>query len=495
MTESIKAWVVVVMCGFLASRILSGWLSPFLEKKTIRQWLTVWFLVVTSAFWLHDIWLFYIACFLILTASSMLLREQALYLYAFLIFSLPMLAIELPGFGISRSLFELSVPRILALTVLTPLLIANWAKIWNKKWLPVDRLVIIFVLYTTLIHLSRTDSITDWGRGLFLSFLDILLPYFVLSRLVSERNNIGRFTAAICLSGLIIALVSILEAYKDWLIYKSLYSALHVPVTALGYELQRGGLLRVSSIFASPIINGLYLLFVLGIFLFTNTIHREKFTSPSWIAISLIVAALLSTVSRGPLIGAVIFLGLYIYFIKGFGKLAAYGLALIPLLALVMALVGSDRASNFLGLGETADAGNISYRAQLFNASIPVIERNLLTGSDDFLQAPELQPLRQGQGIIDIVNTYLQISLEYGLLGLLFFCMIFATTLILPNPISKDRRDSKYRAFSVLKALLLSILIVIATVSRIDYAPVVYITLLALCNSWCRTSRIPNADH
>jgi O-antigen ligase len=34
---------------------------------------------------------------------------------------------------------------------------------------------------------------------------------------------------------------------------------------------------------------------------------------------------------------------------------------------------------------------------------------------------PEMEELRQGEGIIDIVNTYLGVALNYGLIGLFFF--------------------------------------------------------------------------
>ncbi len=35
---------------------------------------------------------------------------------------------------------------------------------------------------------------------------------------------------------------------------------------------------------------------------------------------------------------------------------------------------------------------------------------------------PEMEDLRQGEGIIDIVNTYLAVALSYGLIGL--FCFV-----------------------------------------------------------------------
>ena len=36
-----------------------------------------------------------------------------------------------------------------------------------------------------------------------------------------------------------------------------------------------------------------------------------------------------------------------------------------------------------------------------------------------------METMRQGEGIIDIVNSYLQVALETGLVGLGFFLLIF----------------------------------------------------------------------
>jgi O-antigen ligase len=42
-------------------------------------------------------------------------------------------------------------------------------------------------------------------------------------------------------------------------------------------------------------------------------------------------------------------------------------------------------------------------------------------GSENYKQTPAMQSLVQGQGIIDIVNAYLQVALDKGLVGLALF--------------------------------------------------------------------------
>jgi O-antigen ligase len=59
------------------------------------------------------------------------------------------------------------------------------------------------------------------------------------------------------------------------------------------------------------------------------------------------------------------------------------------------------------------------YRQRLLDRSLELIQSHPLFG--DGLAMQEMEDLRQGQGIIDIVNTYIGVLLFYGLVGLLLF--------------------------------------------------------------------------
>lgn len=78
----------------------------------------------------------------------------------------------------------------------------------------------------------------------------------------------------------------------------------------------------------------------------------------------------------------------------------------------------------------TLEKDNITYRERLLDNSLIVIERNLWFGSFDFRKTPEMQSMVQGQGIIDIVNTYLNLALRFGVVGLALFVAFFASALL-----------------------------------------------------------------
>jgi O-antigen ligase len=99
------------------------------------------------------------------------------------------------------------------------------------------------------------------------------------------------------------------------------------------------------------------------------------------------------------------------------------------------------------------------------------------------MKTPEMEAMRQGEGIIDIVNTYLGITLYDGFVGVGLFVAFFALTLLgiyramrsLP-----DRDSEEYLLGRVLLSTLLAILVMIFSVSTITIVPYMYWTVAAM---------------
>ena len=86
----------------------------------------------------------------------------------------------------------------------------------------------------------------------------------------------------------------------------------------------------------------------------------------------------------------------------------------LVLMVLSVAPAGQE-IINLLPFVGQEEQGNIDYRADLLTVSMSVIERNLLFGSSDFLSAPELQVMKQGEGIIDIVTADRELQTIQGI--------------------------------------------------------------------------------
>jgi O-antigen ligase len=144
-----------------------------------------------------------------------------------------------------------------------------------------------------------------------------------------------------------------------------------------------------------------------------------------------------------------------------------------------------DRFTNLLPFVGSADKGSETYRSRLFENSIIVIERYPLFGSDTFVREPEMQTMIQGQGIVDVVNTYLQISLHYGLIGLLLFAMFFGVLAIKLAAMFWTSKSDIVSYEGVL-ALLAAMLFTIATTSSVSIIPYIYWPFSGLCAALLR---------
>jgi O-antigen ligase len=95
-----------------------------------------------------------------------------------------------------------------------------------------------------------------------------------------------------------------------------------------------------------------------------------------------------------------------------------------------------------------------------------------------------MKEMLQGEGIIDIVNSYLKIALDSGFIGLAIFFGFFATILIGLRRVAKmpavggvDLRVYASGSFATLSGIL----VIIATVSSIDFVPYLYWSFAGLC--------------
>jgi O-antigen ligase len=144
-------------------------------------------------------------------------------------------------------------------------------------------------------------------------------------------------------------------------------------------------------------------------------------------------------------------------------------------------------------IGET-DKENVEYREKLIDRSLLIIEKYPVFGVFDPKQEPEMEDMVQGEGIIDIVNSYLIIALYNGLVGLSLFVGFFSLVLLsILNKMRsiKDKQSEEYLCGRVLLATLIAVLITIFTTSGIGIIPIVYWSLSGLIFSYIRITNLP----
>jgi O-antigen ligase len=168
---------------------------------------------------------------------------------------------------------------------------------------------------------------------------------------------------------------------------------------------------------------------------------------------------------------------------------ALLGALALPALALFPA---GQKVLNLLPFIGQVDESNVTYRQRLLDNAWLVIERHPWFGSVDYLQTPEMLSMIQGQGIIDIVNTYVRVALDHGISGLLLFALFFALAGLGVFKSLRQAKEPEPRLLGrALLATLAGVLLTIFTVSSISVIPWMYWTLAGVCVAYANRPKPP----
>lgn len=481
MPEHIRALFVILA---LASVVFAFARRPAADLIPLNDFIrrrNLWLGLTVLAFISHSFWLYAALAAIVLTIARRRERNP-LALFFILLFLIPPASAEIPGFGLINYLFELSHVRLLALLILLPAFFAlhnravtlPFGRIWP------DKLLALYLVLSALLQLRET-TLTDTLRQSLYLFIDVFLPYYVASRTLKQLSDFKDAMLAFALAAMLLALIGTFEYARHWLLYGSLNDALGLRWGMSSYA-GRGGSLRASASTGQSIVLGYVISVAIGFYLFLYAGVRSRLQQR--LGALLLAAGLFATLSRGPWVGAAAMITVFIATGRNAVKrLILLGLAGVLSLPLLSIIPGGNKLIDLLPYIGTTDTGNITYREELFAKAMIVIQRNPLFGSVDYLNTAEMQSMMQGEGIIDIVNSYLAIALESGLIGLLLFAGFFTTIALGIRKALRTFQDKDAEALRLGRALLatlLGVLVTITTVSSISVIPVVYWSLAGL---------------
>jgi O-antigen ligase len=396
-------------------------------------------------------------------------------LFFILLLVVPSGKIVIGGAGIVNQLFDLNNPRLLAIVFLLPVLFT--IRGFDRRQVGVftmpDWLVVGYVLLSTaLTYRSSEATVTGVMRTGTVFALDVLIPYFAFSRTVTSVADFRKVLCAFVIAVLPLSLIAVFELVKRWHVYYPLAASWGTEP----WYLERAGLLRASASAIDSICMGFIIMVAVGCLLAIWQVIRSS--QVKGIVSVIFVTGIIATLARGPWVGVAILLLVYVAMgsnaIANLGKVAVIGA--VGLAMLLVTPLGT-RLIDFLPFVGTVGEGGVTYRQKLFDNSLVVIQRSPLFGSPDFRREPEMQQMAQGEHLIDIVNTYLEIALRSGLVGLSLFFGIFATILLRLRRVLKfhDVNDLNFKAcVRALIATLMAMLVTIATVSSVSFIPYVY---------------------
>ena len=417
MVALIKAFIIpfVLATGaFIYARIA---FKTLIDVRQIDRWRNVFLAVTFVAFFVPNYWIVLFAFSLVVLFMGAGEKfKPALYLV--LLFAMPAAGKTVPGFAGIDNFLHLYPYNVLALLLLYP------AMLFSREKRPksgAGAMADFFFIGFSLLSVGlafRDTSFTDGIRRSTEYLLTAVPQYLVFSRVNWTAERIRAATAAIVIPLFAFAGIGVAEVVLHWHFYAEAISNWNARIFVR--YLGRSGLLRAYGGTFGPIAFGLF--FVMAIPLAAAMMSSVKAKRLPMLGIGGLIAGLVSSLSRGPWVGGVAGLGVFVLTsraaISNSMKLAIAGLVALAVLATTpQGRVIYDMLP-FIG---NVNEDTIDYRGQLWDIGWEVVMQKPFFGSDNFRNAPEMQALVQGQGIIDIVNSYLNVALERGLVGLTFF--------------------------------------------------------------------------
>lgn len=425
----LKLVIVTLFLGGLTFVLAKPVALQFTAAADFQRRRNIWLLLTAAVFTCSNFWLF------VLIAAPTLYwggkkDSNPIAFYLFFMNVMPSVSVEIPtaGLGINE-LFAVDISMLLSLCVLVPtfrrirkddedpgvhkLAMMDWVLLCYGVLQ-----VVLFVPPDLHSHVILQNSFTGHLRAAFIFIVTIYLLYYVASRSATNRGAITDAMAAFCLSCTIMAVTAVFESLRHWPLYTSLYIKWE-PGGLIDQFLIRGGSLRAEASAGHPLALGYLLAIALGFWLYLQS-HLKTRTHKLLVPLVL-CAGLIVTFSRGPWIGAIIIYLVYaVLRRKQTSDLFRAAAILLVVLALIaVSPLGNRIASMLPFMGGKVGAGSLTYREILAARCWQLILANPFFG--DQLAYLHMQDLRQGQGIIDIVNTYLFVTLFYGFVGVSLF--------------------------------------------------------------------------
>lgn len=492
MPEHLRALIVIIG---LSVPLL--WFAPnpvcqtAITQADFKLRSNLWLFITVIAFIAHSFWAYVFISAMVLAIFGAR-DSNRLALFLFLLFVVPPFSAQLPGFSGINYLIDVNHPRILSLTILLP---AYLSMIRDAKILPFGRTLadksLLGYLVLQLVLQGLLDTTTNTMRSAIYAFIDVFLPYYVASRILRDIQACRDVLMSFVIAALVMTPMAAFEYAKGWLLYSSLPGVLGIRWGFGGY-LMRADSLRAVVSTGHALVLGYVMMVALA--LFGGIRHCVNNATVRRLALLALLIGLLAPVSRGPWVGALTVLAVFL--LTAPEKMSTTLKVFVVVLPIIMGVLMSPFAGKIVGLLPfigTVDEFNVTYRQRLFEVSIGVILMNPFFGSFDAYAAPSMQELIQGEGIIDMVNSYLGIALAYGLVGLALFCAIFASA---AWKVWRSLRVLKpgeelHTIGRALLAALAGIVITISTVSGISVIPTIYWVVAGLCISYAQLVEVP----
>jgi O-Antigen ligase len=461
--------------------------------ETRRAWLLAWLVVTTAAFFSGHFLVFAVVVLVVCAKLRGKWPEGTPAIYVALLPIIPLYDYTIPGLLGIESILTLDLQRVLALTLLLPAVMVSKRDARPLFANPIDVFAVLYFSWLVVLGFVFRPSFTDALRNAVETWAFLALPYFAISRLIRTMEDMKSVIVALVFTGIVMSVIGFVEQRMTQVLYLEVPKQLHMnplAVFAAGYEF-RFGFLRIRSSIEGGL--GYALIFSLAALL---CVYRLRILQGwrFWLIGATLVVAIFFTGSRGAWMAAAIAVAVSILFplIRSPGRFVFLCL---------LAIVCWPTVQQYL-LSARDEFGTFEYRSDLLKAAIPVIMDHPVMGwgsLSNVFASGKLEHMRQGQGIIDIVNSFIGEALTNGISGLFLFVSVIASSIWCTlrryhqsAVATRTMTDQWLPAFLV--SLALCTVVYLGTISMVGHIPVYFWLLIALCSAYSSMNSVPDSD-
>ncbi len=285
-------------------------------------------------------------------------------------------------------------------------------------WATEDSLVLVIFLIMA-IGTTGFGKFDDTLRSWIQQFLLIVTPYILFRSTLKSTSDYRAAIACFGAASVFLAVFSIFEAWMSADIFDIITK--HLTGIYIRPMNMRGGFLRASATMGGPLALACFM--TVGIFALACSRSFFRNAIGYYGSLGVAAAGLYTTQSRGSVIavfGAAVVLALAL---RKWGVAAAAAMVAIAAWPTLQILANmSPAVASFINGGAPANQGKyFDYRNLLLERGLQVAAGHPITGMRLTQVLDALADIAQGEGIVDMVNVYLEILLISGIVGLLPF--------------------------------------------------------------------------
>lgn len=425
MLTNLKALLVVLAISLPIFALARRYMLAYVDAQTYARRRNIWFALAILGFASPSIWLYALVAMPLMYWGAK--RDpNPLALYVLLAFVIPNASVQIPTIGIGQ-LMEINQSRMMSVSILLPLMVragpipgfSGQKKLTALDW---------SVLGLGLLQLALVipyDSPTTSLRRAMIFFLDTFIVVYAFARLEPTAKILREVVASFALVAGLLAALALFESVRFWLLYIGIgpvWGAIE-PFTAY---IMRSGLLRAQVSTGHSLQLGY--LASLGVGFWIYLYGRVPGQMAKLLILLLLCSSVFVSGSRGAWLTAMMIFAFYVGLRPNAGR---YLVKVVPLLAVALVIAFNsplkEALIDKLPIVGTADQDTVEYRQQIAEVSWRLIKQNPVFGDPFALR--NMQDLKQGQGIIDIMNGYANIAVFNGGVGFALFVSTFVIAL------------------------------------------------------------------